>query len=170
MALGALAITGIILALAGGGIGAYASLRAGKAQEKMAKYNAAVAMREAAAAKEAAAYEEKQQRRQTEKLLSKQRAAYAKAGVQFTGSPLLVMEETAAEAELDALAIRRGGEIAAGRAISQAALDRMRGKQFRRAGRIGAVTSLLGGGATAAFMGTRGGMTQSQLYSPKKVG
>ena len=92
MALGALAITGIILALAGAGIGAYASLQAGKAQAKMAKYNAAVAMREAEASRQAAAYEEKQQRKQTEKLLSKQRAAYAKAGVQFTGSSLLVME------------------------------------------------------------------------------
>jgi len=135
------------LMAAGTAVSAVSAIQAGRSQEKMAEYNAAVSERDALAARQKAGFDEAAHRRRTRKFLGKQRALYGKSGVTFEGSPLLVMEETAAEAELDALAIRYGGEIEAGRHLSLAELERARGKQAKRAGYLGAGTSLLTGGA-----------------------
>ena len=75
-----------------------------KIQQKAYEYNVAITERKAA--QEEAAHRDK-----LRKLLSSQRALYAKAGVDLSsGSPLLVMEETAAEGEKEALAIRTGAQ------------------------------------------------------------
>ena len=123
------------------------AIQAGRSQKKMADYNAAVSERDALAAEQKAEYDIAAHRRRTRKMLGKQRALYGKAGVTFEGSPLLVMEETAAEAELDALAIRYSGDIAASRHRSVADIERIRGKQARKAGYIKAGTTLLTGAA-----------------------
>lgn len=121
-------------------------IQSGRAQQKIADMNAEQAEREAEIAKRNAERDEAQFRREGERLKAIQRARYAKSGVQMTSeSPLLVMEETAAEIERDALAIRYGGDIAAARANSQARLDRFTGKQARTSSYYAAGGSLLTG-------------------------
>lgn len=60
-------------------------------------------------AEQVAKFEENAQRDRARRLMAAQRVGYAKAGVTLQGSPLDVIEDTAASAELDALAIRYGG-------------------------------------------------------------
>lgn len=140
MILGGISALGTAASVAG-------SIQQGKQQEKVAEYNAAVAEQGAIAEEQKAAYEEEAHRKKVKSILSSQQAAYGATGVDMEGSPLLVMEDTAAQGELDALAIRYGGDVAAAQKRSQANLYRMQGKNARTAGYINAGTSLLTGAA-----------------------
>ena len=72
------------------------------------------------------------------------------AGVEMgTGSPLLAFGDFAAEAELQALRIRQGGETTATRLEQQAALARRGGRAAQKRGRYRAGASLLTGLGTA---------------------
>ena len=124
-------------------IGTAGTLISGFQQGRMADYNARLAEQQAAAERSKAKLEEARHRRKVEKLKGTQRAMFAKAGVTMEGSPLLVMEETAAEGELDAMLIRAGGEARAAELYGEASLSRMRGRQRRTAGVMGAGTTLL---------------------------
>ena len=133
------------------GLGA---LSAGQAQSDMAEYNAAVAANQAIAAQQSAAFDEEQHRAKLAKLISTQKANAGASGIDpNTGSPLSVMADTAEQGELDALAIRYGGQVGASRATSQATLDKMQAKAARIGGYYGAGTSLLTG---ASRLGRRG--------------
>lgn len=125
----------------------YSSIQAGEAQNKIAKYNAAVSEQEGIAAEKRAEFNEALHRERVKRALSSQRAARGASGVEL---PTLGLEESAAAGELDALVIRHGGEIEKGRAESSAEIEREKGRQARIAGRIGAGTSLLSGGAKIA--------------------
>ena len=111
------------LGVAGLGVSAYGAIRSGQDQAAMARananyisqvsrYNAEVARQGAEMARRGAEIirrtgetEAARQRQRSSNLLARQRAAYAASGVEFEGSPLLVMQETAARAEQDALGI-----------------------------------------------------------------
>ena len=103
-------------------VSASGSLQEGQAAEETGEYNAAVARQSAQASIEKADYDETIHREKVRKLLSSQRASYGAAGVDMAGSPLLVLEDTAAQGEMDALAIRYGGKVEAGQKLSQAEL------------------------------------------------
>jgi hypothetical protein len=120
-------------------------MESASAQKKMADYNAAVAEQGAAAARDKAAYDEAMHREQVRKILSTQRALFGVSGVDMTGSPLLVMEDTAKKSELDALAIRYGGDVAAARERSQANLSRMQGEAVKTSSYYQAGSTLLQG-------------------------
>jgi hypothetical protein len=137
-----------IMALAAG-TKAYASVQQGKATAAWNNYNAKVAERNAEMAKLEAETEAGRKRAETQRLLSRQRAVYGKAGVEFEGSPLLVMEDTAAEGEMDALLIEYRGATQMQARRSQADLDRMRARSARRMGWYGVGTSILGGASSA---------------------
>ena len=109
------------------------------------KYNAAVQEVEAINAENAAAYEEKLHRQRGERLLSAQKAAMGASGLGLEGSNLLLLGESAAELEKDALAIRYSGTVEAARARSQAAADRIAGSAAKTAGVFGAGKSILTG-------------------------
>src|SRR3972149_4814714 len=109
----------IITAVAAVG-GAYYSYESGQPQKKAYKANAAILEQDALAEKQKSQYEEGAHRDRIRQILSRQKALYGKSGVQMEGSPLLVMEDTAAQGEMDALAIRYGGDAAAGRASNGA--------------------------------------------------
>jgi len=143
--------TGVEIALlAAAAVSTAGVLESGRQQSKMAEYNARVAGQGAEVAGEKAAYDEQLHREQVRKILSQQRALYGKSGVEgTTGSPLLVMEDTVKQGELDALAIRYGGEVEAARARSGANLSRMQGNAARTASYWQAGTTLLSGGAKA---------------------
>ena len=85
-------------------------------------------------------------------MLSAQRALTAKAGLEMEGTPLYIAAETIAGADIDALAIRYAGTVEQSQILAQQSgqkqqetLERMRGKMFGMAGRIGAGQSLLTG-------------------------
>ena len=136
-----------IVSVAGTALSAYGQIQQGKAQQKWGSYNAALAERDAETARLNAEYEAGVQCKETQKLLGRQRALYGKSGVTLEGSPLLMMAETAAEGELDALMIERGGKTRAQGYRSEAVLSRMKGKAAKRAGYYGAGSTLLTGAA-----------------------
>ncbi len=137
---------GTLASVAGTTVSAVSAIAEGRAAKRAAEFNARVAEREAAATKERSAFEEARSRRRTRSFLSTQRALFGASGVNLAGSPLRVLEETASEGELEALAIRFGGDIASTRALSQAAVSRFAGSQAERAGFLRAGTTLLTGG------------------------
>ena len=153
------------IALAGVGTQMYGQYQVGRAAEAQGKsqqawheYNAQLAEREAIETRESAAYEESKHRKAGERLKAKQRAGYAKAGVTFEGSPLEVMEETASELEMDALMIRRSGQVGAQRLTAEAQLSRfagrstlLRGKAKRRASYYGMASTGLTGAAQTGY-------------------
>lgn len=151
MALGTIGAISAVATVAGAAVSAIGAIQSGKAQQKAAEYNAQVAEQAALAARQKAAYDEAAHRRELARMLSAQRAAYGASGVDVSvGTPLLVMADTVQEGELDALAIRYGGEVGASRQLSAAQLSRMTGKQARTASYYQAGSSLLTGAASAA--------------------
>ena len=139
----------------GTGMSAYGQIQQGKSQAAQAEYNAKLAKRNAKAAKENAVYEARQKRRGTARLIGKQRALYAKAGVTMEGSPLDVLQETAAQGEMDALMIERGYAQQETAYKSQAKLAKMRARNYKQQGYLAAGSTLLTGGGQ--MMGGYGG-------------
>ena len=93
--------------VAGTAVAAYSSYQQGKAQEQAYEYNAQVAEANVQSQKTKAYLDENQQRNRIKRLMGTQRTLYAKAGVDLTsGSPLLVLADTASEGEKSALNIR----------------------------------------------------------------
>jgi hypothetical protein len=141
-----LVIAGISAAVAAGG-----AVYSGVQQSNAADYNAAVAEQDALAANDRAKSEEDAHRESIRRILATQRALYGKSGLSMEGSPLLVMEDTAAQGELDALTIRYGGDIAAAKGRSSANLSRMQGGAAKTASYFQAGSTLLSGASSGAF-------------------
>jgi hypothetical protein len=118
------------LAIAGGLLGAAGSLSQGAGQ-------AAALRRQAELTRRSAEFELERFGEETEALRSRQRVASAKSGVRETGTVLDVQRQSAEDAELEALNIQFGAEAGVQARLFEA-------KQAERAGKIGAVTSLLG--------------------------
>ena len=75
-----------------------------------------------------------------------QKTLYAKSGVDITeGSPMLTILSTIEEGEKEAEMIRYGGEVAAGKSLAEARLQRMYGSMARKSGTIGATSTFLTG-------------------------
>lgn len=115
----------------GTGMGVLGAVRAGQAASMAGQYNAETARMEGAA-KEAA------QRQQAGRQLGAIRAGISKSGATMEGTPLMVLAESAANAEIDALNTR----FSTGR---EATLSTLRGQEGRRAAYWSAGTSLLTG-------------------------
>jgi hypothetical protein len=116
---------------AGTALSAAGAIASGRAQAQAAEFNAQAAVNQAAA-------NEAQQRRNAARVLSQGRANVAASGIEMDGSPLEVMADSAAAAELDALTIRYGGQV-------RASQERMTGGMARSAGYTGAASTLLMG-------------------------
>ena len=127
-------------------VGIAGALYSGEQQRKAASQAADVADQGAAAAEAKAKYDETLHRERIRKTLSTMRSLYGKSGVDATGSPLLALEDTAAQSELDALAIRYGGKIEASRNRSEADILRMRGETAQTASYFQAGSTLLQAG------------------------
>lgn len=81
---------------------------------------------------------ERAQREESWRRLSSIRSQIGKSGATASGTPLLVLAESAANAEIDALNTRFGSTL-------QQSLYGMQGRNAKRAGTIGAGASLLTG-------------------------
>lgn len=144
------AIIAAVATVAAAGVGAYAASESAASQSDAANFNKRVALNQATAADNQAKLDEETHRRQTKALEASQRAALGTTGVTDEGSPLLVMADTAREAERGAQLIRYGGSLATAGYQSQAGLQGAYASSYRRAGQIGAGVSLLSGVASLA--------------------
>ena len=133
-----------IAAIAAAGVSAYGSYQSGQTQKAMSDYNAKLAENEAIAKEQAATAEAQRMRTEKEKVLARQRAAYAKSGAVITeGTPLLTMAEQAGLMELDIMNMQRTGAMSAQASKSQAALDRFSGQSAATAANWQAGSTLL---------------------------
>ena len=138
-------------------IAATGAIVSADAQRKAANTNADAQERAAEAAQQKANFDAQRQRESVSKLLSAQRALWGKSGLAMEGTPLLTLEDTAGQGELDTLAIRYGGDIGAARERSAANLSRMQGANAMTAGYFSAGSSLLSGAAQAGGYGAKKG-------------
>ena len=138
----------LIISAIGTALSAVGQYRAGQAQKKATEYNAQVAERQATAATQKAAYEEEMRREKGRKLSASQRAAAGATGITME-SFSDVFAQTALDTELDALAIRYGGDIESSRYKSEATGQRFAGTQAKKAGILSAGATLLTGAGKA---------------------
>lgn len=130
---------------------AVSSIQQSQAARKAAGYQAAMAENNAVAAQQQAAFDESREREKALRVMASQRARAASGGVLAEqGSPLFVNLATGEDAEINALNVRRGGELRANELRSQAALGRYRGAVDEQAATMRAGSSLLQAGASFA--------------------
>lgn len=107
------------------------------------KYNAKIAERNAVISRQQAAADVDRQRRIADKAIGGIKASYAASGVTMEGTPLDIVEESAAQAKLDELNIKYNGELQAMGFENSAALDRARASNAKTSGYMAAGSSLL---------------------------
>jgi hypothetical protein len=140
-----------IAGLASAGVGAVGAIQQGQAASKQAKFQSTVMQQQAERERQIAEAKEADYRRDQNRLMAERRAASGATGVEMgTGSPLLATEDFARESELNALRIRNGGEVNAGRLEQQAALYRTAGKNAKTGSYFRAGASLLTGVSSGA--------------------
>ena len=142
------------LSLLSMGMQMYGQVQQGKQQQQMFEYNAAVNRQQADMIKQSGALKVEQMRRSKSRMASSQVAAYAKAGVRMTGSPLQVVADTATELEMDIMIEDYNTRIGVINAQNQSDLNIMRGSQAMSSAYIGAGTTLLS--QLPSFVGSRG--------------
>lgn len=113
------------------GMGMMGQLQAGQAQSSAAAYNAKMTQMQSK-------MEIDRIRRQSARHQSALRVNIAKSGVTSEGTPLMVLAESEANAEIDALNTQWSAD-------RQVDLYKMQGKSAKRASQIGAGSSLLAG-------------------------
>lgn len=151
-------------------IGAYSAVQSGKATEASYQaqanadaYNAEIDAQNARVARQQANAREEAQRRQAKQVLGEQRAALAQAGIGLSGSAADVYQQSATNAELDALNIRYEGELQARGLLAQSELNTYQGKasrmnagSARRGGYTNAAATILSTASQAyGYKGTR---------------
>lgn len=120
---------GTVAAVAAAGVTAYSAIQAGKANQAAANFNAESAQQEAEA-------KARLTRQESQRRLGTIRANLGKSGATSAGTPLMVLAESAANGEIDALNAQYTGD-------RQVALYRASGTNARRQGNMQAGTSLL---------------------------
>jgi len=125
-----------------------------QAQAQADRYNAQMSEQQAAYYRQKAKFEEGRFRRQSLRDLGKMRASYAAAGVELAGSPLDVLEEDAAIAEMDALLIRHDAEVKGTSLQNSARLDRYSADSaIAQGNRAARSARILGGVQAAGYLG-----------------
>lgn len=127
------------------GVGA---LRKGLAGEAASDYNAQLNQRNASIARQNAAEQEQRFRRLSRKRMGELRSHFGASGFGLSGSAIDALADSAVQEELDALTIRYEGELKAQGLDASAGLDRMRARESRMGGFIGAGAEILLGAST----------------------
>lgn len=121
-----------LVGAAGTGLSTFAALRQLDAQSGMSDLAQKAALSEAASKQDAAAYNERQFRRKASFLMGQQTNIAAASGSALgTGSLLFQELDTARQTELEALNIRRQGDVGAAASRFEAGLAGYRGRYFR---------------------------------------
>lgn len=116
-------------------------------QSRAAKFNAQLAERNAVIAGQQTQAELAMQRRHAAKAIGGMRAAYGASGVAMEGSPLDVLEDSVAQAELERQNIGYQGVLRAQGYQVDASLSRAGARNAAAGGYMNAASSLLSGGA-----------------------
>ena len=140
------------MSLIGTGLQAYGQYESGREAKKAADYNAEISKQQADMTRQRAALNEFKKRKEMGIVIGEQQAAYAKAGVvTTTGSPIDVMTDSIANAELDIAIDNYNNEVAARGYESEAERELEAGEAAAEEGMIGAGTTLLKGAAETAY-------------------
>lgn len=172
----------LTLAAIGTGMQAYGTYQEGKAESEANKYNAEIMRQKAKDAAEAGEKEKQKAALQNKQLLGRQMAQLAANGVELTSdSPLEIFQQTAEWGERDRQEISDNTAREVWGYNTQASLYDAASKNAKRAGKIGAFSTLLGGSANLLFNGgdifgknknisERGGGTSSAVINGKYQG
>jgi len=145
-----------MLTVGGLGVAALGQIQAGQAaaaqakgQEAMAQYNARVQQQEAEMAAQQSLYRQSLHNREMSRAQGALLANLAASGVSASeGTPLLIQQTQATEAEMDRLMIAYQGQISSGRSMSQASLDRLQGSIYGQRAKNEATTGYLKAGTS----------------------
>lgn len=135
----------------------------GEFQAEIAARNAEEARQAAEGQRQAAAEAAIQQERRGRALKGRQRALFAKSGVELRGSPLSVLVETAQDLEADRLTIRREGAIRASSLEARAGIIQAQGRAARLRGRTAQRASVLSAVGQGASGLATAGLAQQRL-------
>lgn len=138
-----------ILAITGSTMQAIGAIQQGTAAKNAGDFNAAILNQNAVTERQMAGEREEAQRRTARRVLGSQRAALAQSGIGLDGSAADVMQQSAANAELDALTTRYEGELRSRGMETQARLERYQGKAAKKASYFEAAGSILSGSGQA---------------------
>lgn len=151
------------LTLLAGGLQAYGQYSAGQAQGRAEDRNAATQREAARLSLEKGEFEAQQIRKAGLKLTGSQEARYAANGVALSGSPLMVMEESQANYETDALLEKYNAKIEAKRYASDAEYRTQLAYNYRMSGLVNAGSTLISSAAMAGMnYGFRGADSRLQ--------
>ena len=147
----------LVLAAAGasalsGFIGYKGNMASAKAARQVGECNAKVAEAEAVLLQRKKTQEEESLRKQSDRLISVQRVATAKSGIQMSGSPLQALADAYFNTELDAINIQQASKIEQFAKTAEAGLARAEGNARSRAYKTQAYTTLLSSGSKTASL------------------
>lgn len=146
----ALAIAAIATTAIGTGVATYSAVQQGRAQEAASKYSAAVDRNNAQMAADRARFESERIRKRNLLVRGRQRAAYAKSGVEISGTPDDVMFDSELEGELDLLASQYVGAVTARGYEARARLSDAAGENARTNSYYNAGATILSGAGSVA--------------------
>jgi len=147
---GAMLATGI-----GAKKSADAQKEAGATNQSINEFNARIDDQNAALVREQARTDEATLRRNAESFKGKQRAGFAASGVDIgVGTPLLVIADTARQAEIEAMTVRNRAEIEATGHTASAQSKRFAGDRALASGKAGASSTILSGAGRLLQMGS----------------
>lgn len=140
-------MSGVELAamIAGTALTAANQISQGVSANKLAKHNASVSEGYATAARDQAAFDESRAREQARRALGARQAAYGGAGITLEGTPIDVLGDAASNAEMDALSIRRRGDLESWGRLNEAGAQRTRGRAALQSGFMDTGSTLLNG-------------------------
>jgi hypothetical protein len=135
--------------IAGTAMSVIGAINQGQQAKSAANYNAQLANNNAIAARQQAEVNAAAQQRASRLKIGSMVAGYGASGVTMEGSPMDVLEASAATAELDRQNILYGGGLKAGGYQSTAGLELMRGENAETGSYFSAGSALLSGAAKA---------------------
>jgi hypothetical protein len=159
-----IAANSAMISAVGTAISVIGALNQGQQAADAARYNTAVAQNNAIAARQQAEANAAAQARKARLQLGSIRAGYGASGVALEGSPLDVIEASAAAAELDRQNILYSGELRAGGYESTAGLELMRGDSAKTGSYFSAGSALLKGAAGMGAFDKKGAVDSDTLY------
>jgi len=141
------------LAIAGAVIAAVGAIKQGQAQSAAASYNANIAAQNAVVSEQQGVAAVEAQRRDAARSIGRMKALYGASGVQSdSGSPMDVLADSAASAELDALTTQYNYKLKGLGFMDQASLDRQNASNATTAGYINATSAVLRGASVYTSM------------------
>lgn len=140
-----LAAAALTIAVIGTGVSTLSALQQGRSQRRVSEYNAKVLENQKVAIQQKAELDVQKHREAVNRLRGSQKVAYAKSGIDLSGSASDVLMDTERRGLLDEKIIRYNAAQGITGTESEIALTLAEGRQASQTGLINAGTSLLSG-------------------------